>query len=204
VNLKVTNAIGCSSSINKELNIRKPYLTISTPDEAPSGEVRICESGTARFFANTQEQITEYKWSFGDGATSTDKNAVHNYTKAGDYKVRLTYTTALGCINTAEFRSNVVVRNRVKADFTTSQTNVCGNTPVTITNTSSTIDNLHYYNWNLGDGYFQAHTGQYYSVGHQFQEEGLYTIGLIVTDWVCADTMTKTAYIKVSPPFPKI
>jgi gliding motility-associated-like protein len=204
VNLKVTNAIGCSSSINKELNIRKPYLTISTPDEAPSGEVRICESGTARFFANTQEQITGYQWSFGDGATSTAKDAVHNYTRAGDYKVQLTYTTALGCTNTAEFRSYVVVRNKVKADFITSQINVCGNTPVTITNTSSTIDNLHYYNWNLGDGYFQAHTGQYYSVGHQFQEEGLYTIGLIVTDWVCADTMTKTAYIKVSPPFPKI
>jgi gliding motility-associated-like protein len=204
VNLKVTNAIGCSSSINKELNLRKPYVTISTPDESPGGQVRICESGTARFFANTQEQITGYVWDFGDGSTSTDQVGIHLYNKEGEYKVKLIYTTAKGCTNTADYWTNVIVRNKVKADFSVSQKEICGNTPVTMTN-SSTIDYFHSYHWNFGDDSYWDGSYEYrYSVTHQFRNEGLYTISLIVTDLVCADTMTKTAYIKVSPPFPKI
>jgi PKD repeat protein len=40
--------------------------------------------------------ITSYKWSFGDGTYSTEKNPVHTYKKAGKYTVSLTAKNARG------------------------------------------------------------------------------------------------------------
>ena len=39
---------------------------------------------------------TSWKWSFGDGATSTTHNPSHQYTKAGSYTVSLTATNSYG------------------------------------------------------------------------------------------------------------
>lgn len=39
---------------------------------------------------------TEYKWDFGDGGTSTEKNPKHIYQKSGYYNVKLTVTNAYG------------------------------------------------------------------------------------------------------------
>ncbi|MFY7840218.1 MAG: PKD domain-containing protein, partial [Lacibacter sp.] len=41
---------------------------------------------------------TQYKWTFGDGTTSTDANPVHTYTKAGVYKVCLIATVSNTCV----------------------------------------------------------------------------------------------------------
>jgi len=39
---------------------------------------------------------TAWYWTFGDGATSTQQNPVHTYTKAGNFKVSLTVNTPVG------------------------------------------------------------------------------------------------------------
>lgn len=41
-------------------------------------------------FNNTSKKATSYKWDFGDGTTSTEKNPVHKYSGKGVYKVSLT------------------------------------------------------------------------------------------------------------------
>lgn len=41
-------------------------------------------------FRNYSENATEYKWEFGDGNTSTEKDPVHNYQTLGEYQVKLT------------------------------------------------------------------------------------------------------------------
>ncbi|HEV7333773.1 MAG TPA: PKD domain-containing protein [Flavisolibacter sp.] len=201
VHLEVENADGCKAAIGQPLYISKPSVVITSPQQAGSGEVLSCGPGTFTFQANSSQPITSYRWNFGDGATSTEAAPAHTYSTAGDYRVSLQYTTTSGCTGTAIMNYSVVIRNKVKADFEFSQTQICGNTPVTITNKSGgTV----YYQWDLGNGYFSAHTGQYHSFTHQFQQEGVYDIGLIATDMVCADTIVKKAYVKVSPPFPKI
>ena len=47
-------------------------------------------------FNNLSEQGTSYAWDFGDGATSTDPNPVHQYNQDGTYPVQLISTNACG------------------------------------------------------------------------------------------------------------
>ena len=45
-----------------------------------------------KFFDESQGKVTAWKWDFGDGGASTEKNPVHVYTKNGQYSVTLTVT----------------------------------------------------------------------------------------------------------------
>ena len=200
--LTITDAAGCSALASQEVEIRRPNVSITSPDTGPAGDIRVCGQKPVSFATTSFEEIVKFSWDFGDGTKSAETKPVHTYTQPGSYKVRLTYTTINGCSGTVEFYEYVYVRNKVKADFVASQTDVCGNTPVTFTNNSEKTD---YNYWDFGSGNYQAATTEeFYNITQQFQEQGSYTIKLIVTDLVCADTMIKKDYIKVSPPFPKI
>ncbi len=45
------------------------------------------------------DEIISYKWYFGDSAISDDKNPVHTYNAAGQYKVCLAIKTKSGCVS---------------------------------------------------------------------------------------------------------
>ena len=47
-------------------------------------------------FTASSVNATEWKWDFGDGATSTEKNPTHTYSKAGSYTASLEVTIANG------------------------------------------------------------------------------------------------------------
>jgi PKD repeat protein len=47
-------------------------------------------------FKDLSQNATEWKWDFGDGASSTLKNPVHGYLAAGNYKVTLTVSNSNG------------------------------------------------------------------------------------------------------------
>jgi PKD repeat protein len=53
-----------------------------------------------------------YKWSFGDGKSSTEKNPEHIYTTVGKYTVSLTVRNAAG--NNTTTKSNLIVVNPMK------------------------------------------------------------------------------------------
>jgi len=75
-------------------------------------------------FTDKSAYAATWSWDFGDGATSTDKNPIHTYLKAGTYTVKLTVTSAtkqtsskLGTVTVlpvlpeADFKSNVTKGN---------------------------------------------------------------------------------------------
>ncbi len=199
--LTVTNAAGCTASISKELIIRRPYVIIESPDVAMNGFVQICGIKPATYRARTTEQIATWYWDMGDGKTYTTATPVHSYDKPGEYRVKLVYTLTNGCKDSTEMQYPVIVRAPVKADFNISTTNICGNTPVVFTNTSGPST---YYNWSFGDGTESQSYYNHIPVEHKYEQEGVYTVRLIATDLVCADTITKVNLARVSPPFPKI
>lgn len=47
---------------------------------------------TAQFNDTSSGMVTSWLWDFGDGTTSTEKNPIHSYAKAGVYTVKLTVT----------------------------------------------------------------------------------------------------------------
>jgi gliding motility-associated-like protein len=51
-----------------------------------------CLGQDTHFFINSVEKIDAVLWDFGDGFTSTDRDAYHTYAKTGDYKVTLIKT----------------------------------------------------------------------------------------------------------------
>ena len=57
--------------------------------------------------SDANNDITQWSWDFGDGATSTDANPVHAYAQSGNYQVTLTVTDSEG--NTDSSVQTVVV-----------------------------------------------------------------------------------------------
>ena len=62
----------------------------------------ICDSGLVNFRDSTisNDLIIGYRWSFGDGNTSTQRNPSHFYRQSGNYPIELIVTTQTGCVDT--------------------------------------------------------------------------------------------------------
>ena len=200
--LKVTNAKGCSNIAGKYFDILRPFVQVRSPDISGNGSINSCGPKAASFFTTSNVDIATYQWSFGDGGSSTDAKPVHTYLKEGDYRVSLSYTTVTGCSGTVEFEGYVSIRDDVKADFTVSATDICGNTPFTIK--SNVTAPYYYHNWDMGDGMLKPYEGHQKEMWYKYEQEGVYTVRLAITNGICSDTLIKTNLIKVSPPFPKI
>jgi gliding motility-associated-like protein len=203
--LTITDASGCSTTKTHTINATKPivYINIVTSNGINPGSSSGCEGLTATFAANPANDITDYKWEFGDGGTSTAAQPQHTFTGSGTYSVKLSYTTVSGCKDVVYYNS-VYVYKKPDVDFTSQQgTTICGNTPVTFTATSPTN--------NLGSNWLWLVNNQYVSSTsynsqfvYQFTTDTTYTITLIASNSGCRDTVVKKDYIKVLPPFPKI
>ncbi|HII91403.1 MAG TPA: PKD domain-containing protein [Methanosarcina sp.] len=94
VSLTVKNAAGSSTkTIKNYINV----TTLKTPVAAFSATPT---SGKAplkvQFTDKSTNSPTSWKWSFGDGKTSTAKNPAYTYSKAGNYTVSLTVKNAKG------------------------------------------------------------------------------------------------------------
>lgn len=95
VNLTVSNANGTDSKIG-EIKVKEaPKKPVANFSASPtSGNVSL----TVNFTDNSTGVPTSWKWSFGDGKSSTEKNPQHIYTKAGKYTVSLTVKNSFGKI----------------------------------------------------------------------------------------------------------
>jgi gliding motility-associated-like protein len=62
----------------------------------------LCDSGTVKFTDSTTSNrpISGYRWTFGDGGTSTAQSPLHTYTSPGLYTVQLIVATTNGCEDT--------------------------------------------------------------------------------------------------------
>jgi PKD repeat protein len=132
-------------------------------------------------FTNTSFNATRYKWSFGDGRTSTQKDPVHFYSTAGTYRVRLRAYNSEGDYN--DVYQDVVVSLIVqKADFTYEQGGIVAYFTDTSTAVGSEVSE-----WDFGDG--TASSERHPS--HTFPGNGTYNVTLR------RGTFTKTQQITV-------
>jgi gliding motility-associated-like protein len=201
VSLKVTNTEGCTKEIYQAVNLPYPTVQISRISSSSNPPNVTCGGSIVmKFGSTTTEPITQFRWEFGDGGTSTEAEPTHTFSTPGDFQVKLHYTTANGCTGTAYYNS-VTIHRKPEADFKIlGSTNICGNTEVVFS--SLTPGNLTGMNWyvdgnNIGQGNFS-------SLPWTFEDKGKHTIKLIAFNGMCSDTVEKIDYVEVFPPFTKI
>jgi len=145
---------------------------------------------TVAFTDESLRSPTKWKWTFGDGTTSTQQNPTHKYSKEGKYAVTLTVTNGKGN-NTVTKADYIKVVTKPVANFTSSVTS--GKTPfnVAFTDTSTGIPTE--WQWDFGDGPKSFVQNPI----HKYSTAGTYTVNLTVTNAAGTNTVTKTDYITV-------
>ena len=87
---------------------RSGRLVVSTPEEGDLQAKFSVETymNRAQLTNLSSENAKTFEWNFGDGSTSTERNPMHIYAKAGTYTVRL---TARGIVKTVTAEQQIII-----------------------------------------------------------------------------------------------
>ena len=109
ITLTVTDNQGATASQSTTANItsggnQPPVANVNGPySGTPASNIQFSSAGSN----DPDGTISQYSWSFGDGATSNLANPSHSYTSAGSYTVELTVTDDQGSSSTQSTSANV-------------------------------------------------------------------------------------------------
>jgi PKD repeat protein len=167
---------------------RPPPPPAPEPNKPPAAEFEVqCSGLTCSFIDRSKDDdgsLVHWRWSFGDGATSNDRNPSHSYQTAGRYQVLLTVTDNDGAADaktgtaepTAPAPPPPPEPNRPPhADFEVR----CSGLTCTFKDKSKDDDgNIVSWQWSFGDG---AGSSQQNPV-HTYAQEARFDVVLTVTD----------------------
>ncbi|MES2431553.1 MAG: PKD domain-containing protein [Bacteroidota bacterium] len=194
VTLVASNASGCVNTITKSslVQIIAPKLKLrNLPDSG-------CLPFTKAFsyVANEIDIWQNYKWDFGDGATSTLSSPTHEYTTPGIYNVTLSASTAEGCTDTITIKNAVKVSIRPVPAFN-SDRDVCAVIPVEFFDLST--GEITKWLWDFGDG----STSKEQNPKHQYSDTGFFDIKLKVWNGGCEDSLRIDSFVHIKAPIAK-
>ncbi len=133
-----------------------------------------------------------YAWEFGDGATSTEQNPLHNYIRQGLYTVKLTVTNVYG--SSSETKTEyIAIGLAPRADFTGQPTT--GNTPLTVEFTDRSTGHPTSWYWNFGDGKESSEQNPV----HTYFSNGDFGVTLTTSNEYGSSYTSKAYYIHVIP-----
>ena len=94
-------------------------------------------------------------WNFGDGGTSTQFNAGHEYAAIGSYNAQLKVTGSNGCEDSVS--APVVVSIEPIVSFSSLNNPICNRTEVSwVDNSTVSVGGLIHWEWDFGDGSFSS------------------------------------------------
>jgi len=194
VSLTVADNHGCTASALQPNLIRvlPPLTAAFTADKSV-----LCNVTDPVQFTNTSTGpgTLNYQWDFADGSTSTQTDPQHSYTQAGDYPVRLTVTSSVGCVSTANQGTPLNVAN-YHTDFTIPSTGICIGSSQTFTDKS--YPNPTSRMWSV-DG---TPAGGSNPFQYLFSSTGTHTITLSNVYGGCAQPLSKTITVSPTPVVP--
>lgn len=148
--------------------------------------------------------IVNYAWTFGDGASGSGVVVSHIYTTPGSYTTILTVTDNCGATATKSIPVTINPPNPCQGNVVPSanagpnQTGMTGQTIQFSSAGSNDPDgSITSYHWNFGNG--QTALGA--TASHVYQNAGVYTVTLTVTD-NCGATGQDTAIVTINAPDP--
>jgi gliding motility-associated-like protein len=190
--LQATDKKGCKANTETSFNISdvaKPYFV----------NEGLCVGQPIRFSissaADTFENVTVYKYVFGDGdeLTTNTGQAFHAYNAIGAYSVRLLAYSQDGCAD-----SSITVLNILNAPVGAFTSDTVCNKEATIFRASlASADPTATYKWFFGDGVTDT-TGAI--VKHKYAGAGTFNARLVITSASgCQDTITNQVVVKRTP-----
>jgi PKD repeat protein len=152
-------------------------LSINVCTSPPTSGFNPSFTGLTAAFNNTSLNAVSYEWDFGDGGTATVATPTHAYLAIGNYNVCLVTTSSCGDKDT--LCSTITVCTNPIASMSLANG---GNGNLSFTDHSQhTVS----WSWDFGDG----GTSSLQNPTHQYQNDGNYTICLIVQSSCGADTV---------------
>jgi gliding motility-associated-like protein len=112
--LRTTTDKGCWDTISKKVSVNpNPVLDFDVSEECLGDSTSFNNLSTIAGGGS----ITEWKWLFGNGKSSSLESPKHKYKTVGSYDVTLTAKTNLGCVDTLIKPGEAVVNPNPKAIF---------------------------------------------------------------------------------------
>lgn len=148
--------------------------------------------------ASENTPITGWKWAFGDGGESTERNPSHAYGTSGIYSVSLTVSTAFGEASTTK-PNHVIVRQKVgpTANFSLATLTPYINEAIRFTDTSDPgSSEITSWAWDFGDETASSDRNPQ----HIYGEAGVYPVTLTVATADGSGSVTKDVEVTYKPP----
>jgi gliding motility-associated-like protein len=187
--LTVRTLNGCTASKSRHIAITGPSAVISfAPRE-------ICYNDIVSFRIDSLKNVSQWKWFFGDGNTSTDNPVSHRYTSRG--KIIPAVQLINGNCKAINVLDTLSV-SRVKAEFDSSDSSlyICFGNKLNLLNSSA---NSNSWSWNINN--VQTSTG--YNLNNiLFSKTGDYYVRLVARETRgCTDTLIKKFTVVPNPVF---
>jgi gliding motility-associated-like protein len=191
VKLTVKEDGGCES-----IKIIKVYLDpIDGSFTATKAKLCLNEKLTLTALEDSVNVIS-YHWTIGDSSFNRAQMIDTLFNADNTYDVTLLVTDKYNC--TATSTQSVIVTKPV-ALFTPDVSNICGTSPVTFTDQSTSSVGIAEWKWNFGDGNTQTFTAPPFS--HQYSDTGSFSIKLTIKDVAgCINEYTRTQPFTTSSP----
>jgi gliding motility-associated-like protein len=181
VTLVATNIAGCvSTKIQRLAWVPKPIFPLDLNNDTA------CVNFSAGNIPSIYYPIDDYtfQWDFGEGTTSNQFLAEHEYTQSGIYNRTLTITSPKGC--TQQFNTTVVALDTPKANFSYLPIQPTSLNPVVEFKDESELANL--WEWRFGNGISKLSSFES-DVTYSYPDTGQHLVTLIVTHLNgCTDT----------------
>jgi gliding motility-associated-like protein len=193
VSLTVSDIHGCTASaIQPNIVQVLPSLTAAF---TPSQSV-LCNVSDPVQFTNTSTGpgTLSYSWDFADGTGSTQQSPAHSYAQAGDYPVKLTVNSSVGCVSTAMQATPLNVAN-YHTDFTL-PSSICQNAALTLSDASTPTPTRT--TWSV-DGVAGGGFHQFY---YTFFTPGQHTVTLANVYGTCPQQASHSIQVNALPPAP--
>lgn len=187
ITVKVTTVSGCTSTFQMPSAVKlDPKPTASFSATPLNG----CASDNYTFTNSSSSNVTSWTYSFGDGATSSLPNPIHNYVDTGKFTVTL-IVAFNSCKDTLEIKDYITINPPI-ARFL--KVHSC-DTPMQRRFVDESIAPLTHA-WDFGDG----NTSTQPSPTHVYQNPGQYTVTLTVTNGACTHTKKDTVIVVSTNP----
>lgn len=146
--------------------------------------------------AEDSARVTSFHWTIGNSSFDRGKVLDTLFATDNTYGITLLVTDKYNC--TATSTQSVIVTKPV-ALFVPDVTNICGTSPVTFTDQSTSSVGIAEWKWDFGDGNTQTFTAPPFS--HQYNDTGSFSIKLTIKDVAgCINEYTRTQPFTTSSP----